>query len=114
MYADEIIVIRPAVRDGSGISGAKREEFKMKTRKVGIIGLGHVGAHVLSALVTQAIADEIVLIDINRAKAECECRDIRDSIVYMPHRVRVTVGDYPDLKDCDIVVNARGDILSLA
>ena len=69
MYADEIIVIRPAVRDGSGISGAKREEFKMKTRKVGIIGLGHVGAHVLSALVPQAIADEIVLIDINRAKA---------------------------------------------
>ena len=114
MYADEITGIRPAVRDGSGISGAKREEFKMKTRKAGIIGLGHVGAHVLSALVTQAIADEIVLIDINRAKAECECRDIRDSIVYMPHRVRVTVGDYPDLKDCDIVVNASGDILSLA
>ena len=27
---------------------------------------------------------------------------------------RVTVGDYPDLKDFDIVVNASGDILSLA
>lgn len=86
----------------------------MKTRKIGIIGLGHVGAHVLSALVTQGIADDIVLIDSNEAKAKCECQDIRDSIPYMPHRVRVSVGDYPDLKDCDIVVNASGNIKQLA
>lgn len=82
----------------------------MKTRKVGIIGVGHVGAHVLSALVTQGVADDIVLIDINPDKSACECQDIKDSIPYMPHRVRVSVGDYPDLKDCDVVVNASGKI----
>ena len=86
----------------------------MKTRKIGIIGVGHVGAHVLSALVTQGIADEIVLIDTNPAKSAGECQDIKDSIPYMPHRVRVSVGDYPDLKDCDLVVNASGKISILA
>lgn len=82
----------------------------MKTRKIGIIGVGHVGAHVLSALVTQGIADEIVLIDANPAKSACECQDIKDSIPYMPHRTRISVGDYPDLEDCDVVVNASGKI----
>ena len=35
----------------------------MKTRKVGIIGLGHVGAHVAYSLAVQGIADELVLMD---------------------------------------------------
>ena len=34
----------------------------MKTRKVGIIGLGHVGAHVAYSLAVQGIADELVLV----------------------------------------------------
>ena len=32
----------------------------MKTRKIGIIGLGHVGAHVAYSLAVQGIADELV------------------------------------------------------
>ncbi len=91
-----------------------QEEKRMKTRKIAIIGVGHVGAHVLSALVTQGIADEIVLIDSNPKKSACECQDIKDSIPYMPHRVRVSVGDYPDLKDCDVIVNASGKITILS
>lgn len=31
----------------------------MKTRKIGIIGLGHVGAHVAYSLAVQGIADEL-------------------------------------------------------
>ena len=34
----------------------------MKTRKIGIIGLGHVGAHVAYSLAVQGIADELVLV----------------------------------------------------
>lgn len=40
----------------------------MKTRKVGIIGLGHVGAHVAYSLAVQGIADELVLVDSNEKK----------------------------------------------
>ena len=44
----------------------------MKLRKVGIIGVGHVGAHVAFSLVTQGIVDELVLVDINKQKAISE------------------------------------------
>lgn len=40
----------------------------MKTRKVGIIGLGHVGAHVAYSLSVQGIADELVLVDSNEKR----------------------------------------------
>lgn len=82
----------------------------MKLRKVGIIGVGHVGAHVLSALVTQGVADEVVLVDKNPDKSACECQDIKDSMMYMPHRVHVSVGDFSDLGDCDIIVNSSGQV----
>ena len=40
----------------------------MKTRKVGVIGLGHVGAHFAYALAVQGIVDELVLVDLNDKK----------------------------------------------
>ena len=82
----------------------------MKTRKVGIIGLGHVGAHVAYSLAVQGIADELVLVDVNEKKANSECQDLRDSVAYLPHRVTVSVGYYEDLGDCDVIVNSIGKI----
>ncbi len=82
----------------------------MKTRKVGIIGLGHVGAHVAYSLALQGIADELVLVDINEKKVTSECQDLRDSVAYFPHRVHVSVGDFADLGDCDVIVNSVGKI----
>ena len=37
-----------------------------KNRVVGVIGLGHVGAHVAYSLAVQGIADELVLVDQNQ------------------------------------------------
>ena len=82
----------------------------MKTRKVGIIGLGHVGAHVAYSLAIQGIADELVLIDMNEQKVKSECQDLRDAAAYQPHRVTINVGDFADLKDCDVAVNCVGKI----
>lgn len=82
----------------------------MKTRKIGIIGVGHVGAHVSYALALGGIADEIVLTDINEKKAESERQDIADSAAYLPHRVRVSTGGFSDLGDCDIIINSVGKI----
>ena len=82
----------------------------MKTRKVGIIGLGHVGAHVAYSLAIQGIADELVLVDHNAQKLASEVQDLRDAVAYMPHRVSVCGGDFPDLKDCDVIVNSVGKI----
>ena len=82
----------------------------MKLRKVGIIGVGHVGAHVAFSLVTQGIVDELVLVDINKQKAISERQDLLDATAYLPHRINIEVGEYEDLGDCDIIVNSVGKI----
>ena len=82
----------------------------MKTRKVGIIGLGHVGAHVAYSLAVQGIADELVLVDMNEQKVASEVQDLRDAAAYLPHRITVNAGDFADLGDCDVIVNSVGKI----
>ncbi|MFR1807798.1 MAG: lactate/malate family dehydrogenase [Pygmaiobacter massiliensis] len=82
----------------------------MKKRIVGIIGVGHVGAHCAYAIAIQGIADEIVLVDANAQKAISESQDLMDSCMYFPHRVDVHPGDFADLKDCDVIVNSTGNI----
>ena len=82
----------------------------MKTRKVGIIGLGHVGAHVAYSLAVQGIADELVLVDRNEQKVASEVQDLRDAAAYLPHRITVNAGDFADLGDCDVIVNSVGKI----
>ncbi len=81
-----------------------------KLRKVGIVGMGHVGAHVAYTLCVRGIADELVLVDKNQQKLASECQDLRDAVVYHPHRVNIVAGDFADLGDCDIIVNCVGKI----
>lgn len=82
----------------------------MKTRKVGILGLGHVGAHVAYSLAIQGIAAELVLVDPKESKLAAEVQDLRDAILYCPHDVKINGGTYADLGDCDAIVNCIGDI----
>lgn len=84
--------------------------MEIRLRKVGIIGVGHVGAHVAFSLVTQGIVDELILVDINKQKAISERQDLLDAATYLPHRINVTAGEYEDLADCDIIVNSVGKI----
>lgn len=86
-------------------------EPNMKTRSVGIVGVGHVGAHCAYSLAVQGIVDELVLVDVKEQKVISECQDLRDSVSYLPHRVEVRGGTYEDLKDCDIVVISVGTIM---
>lgn len=85
-----------------------------KTRKVGILGVGHVGAHCAYSLAIQGIVDELVLVDLREDRVKSECQDLRDAVMYMPHNVTVNVGTYADLGDCDVIVNALGDITLVA
>ena len=85
-----------------------------KKRIVGIIGIGHVGAHVAYSLAVQGIADELILVDKDQKKADCECQDIFDSVSWLPPRVGVRVGDFADLRDCDVIANSTGKISLLA
>jgi L-lactate dehydrogenase len=81
-----------------------------KPRKVGVIGLGHVGAHVAYSIALEGLADEMVLVDLNEKKVASECNDLADSVAYLPHRMHFSVGDFSDLGDCDVIVNCVGKI----
>lgn len=82
----------------------------MKIRKVGIIGLGHVGAHCAYSLIAQGIVDELILVDLRDKKVVSEVQDLHDALMYSPHIVNINQGTYSDLGDCDVIINAVGDI----
>lgn len=75
--------------------------------KVGIIGAGTVARATALALVMRGSATEIVLIDRTRKKAEGLVTDLRYGASFSP-AVRLTAGDYPDLKDAELVLLTAG------
>jgi L-lactate dehydrogenase len=79
---------------------------------VGVLGTGHVGAHVANALALQGIADELYLVDRDEAKLKAEVQDLNDALAFCPHNVKITggVSDYEGLADCDVIVNAAGHV----
>lgn len=78
------------------------------TRKVGIIGAGHVGADVAFSLVTQGLCDVIVLLDENEPKAASQALELRDMASLTASRVQVIANDYSELRDPDVLVIAVG------
>ncbi len=79
-------------------------------RKVGLIGYGHVGATVALDIVQGGFADELVIIDKDRKKAEAEVLDLLDALALLPFYVKIYVGEYDDLATADIVLSTLGHI----
>lgn len=82
----------------------------LNTRKVGIIGAGHVGSHCALSLVLQGVADDIILVDVDEQKAISQALDCMDTVSFLPHRAKIKAGTYEDMKDRDIVVISIGTI----
>jgi L-lactate dehydrogenase len=80
---------------------------RKEARRIAIIGAGSVGATFAYAIMIRGQADEIVLIDINRDKAEGEAMDLRHGLPFV-RPVDVHVGDYADCAGADIVVITAG------
>ena len=76
--------------------------------KITIIGAGSVGATIAYTLSQRSIASEIVLIDINKEKAEGEVMDIEQGTSFR-EPISIVAGDYPDAADSDIVIITSGD-----
>ncbi len=75
--------------------------------KVGIIGSGFVGATSAYALVMRGIGREIVLVDLNQARAQAEADDILHATPFA-HPVNIRAGDYNDLSGCKVVIVTAG------
>lgn len=76
-------------------------------KKVTIVGAGNVGATIAYTLVASSDVNEIVLIDINKAKSDAEALDIKQSSHYLSN-ADIKSGDYEDSKDSDIVIITSG------
>jgi L-lactate dehydrogenase len=73
--------------------------------KIVIIGAGSVGTAFAYSLLIQGLASQIVVIDVNKEKAEGEVMDLNHGIPFA-YPVEIWSGDYADCKDADIVVIA--------
>ncbi len=78
-----------------------------KRRKISILGTGNVGATIAYTLTLQGICSEIVLVDINKEKAEGETLDLNQCAACVPS-VKVRCGEYADVAGSDIVIVTFG------
>ncbi|KAA9300218.1 MULTISPECIES: NAD(P)-binding domain-containing protein [Aerococcus] len=80
-------------------------------QKLGIVGVGFVGAKVLSNVLAANLFSEIVLIDERKEKAAGEALDERHAMgLGSTQHVKVYAGNYSDLADADVIVVAATHI----
>lgn len=77
-------------------------------QKIVLVGTGFVGMSYAYSLINQGIGEELVLIDLNFAKAEGEAMDLNHGLSFSPKRMHVKAGTYQDCKDATLVVIAAG------
>lgn len=77
--------------------------------KVVLIGCGNVGmSYAISLVYGNSFVDELVLIDINKNKAEGEALDLLHASSCSERRINIKAGDYSDCNDADIICIAAG------
>lgn len=75
--------------------------------KVSVIGAGDVGATTAYALVMRGVCREIVLVDLNKERARAEADDILHAVPFT-HPVRISAGDYTDIRGSRVVIITAG------
>ncbi|MTI62150.1 MAG: L-lactate dehydrogenase [Firmicutes bacterium] len=75
--------------------------------KVVIIGAGLVGATAAYAIMNRGLASEIVLVDINKERAEGEAMDLNHGAAFVKP-VKIKHGGYEECRDARIVIISAG------
>ncbi|WP_322494116.1 L-lactate dehydrogenase [Chloroflexus sp.] len=81
--------------------------LRKRTGKVGVVGTGMVGTSFAYALMQRSLANELVLIDIDHARAEGEAMDLNHGLPFV-RPMRIYAGTYADLAGADLIVIAAG------
>ena len=77
--------------------------------KVVIVGCGNVGMpYAYSLVISGSFVDELVLVDLNKNRAEGEAMDLNHALSYAPKKIDIKSGDYSECKDADIVCICAG------
>lgn len=75
--------------------------------KVGLIGTGMVGASFAYSLMQSGLASELVLVDLDEARAEGEAMDLNHGMAFV-RPMRIEAGGYELLANSDVVVICAG------
>ena len=81
---------------------------KADKRKIVLIGTGMVGMSYAYALLNQNLCDELVLIDINKKRAEGEAMDLNHGVAFSGGNMEIYAGEYTDCCIADLVVLTAG------
>ena len=78
-----------------------------QSRKVVLVGTGMVGMSYAYALLNQSACDELLLIDIDAARAEGEAMDLSHGLPYAAS-MDIYAGSYDDIADCALIIITAG------
>jgi len=73
--------------------------------KIVIVGAGFVGTTFAYSLLIRGLASQVVIIDIDKMRAEGEVMDLNHGMPFA-YPAKISAGDYSDCKDADMVVIA--------
>lgn len=79
----------------------------IKGRKVAIVGCGFVGATSAFSLMESGLFSEMVLIDVDRNRAEGEALDISHGLAFA-RPMDIRAGSYSDMADADVAIVTAG------
>lgn len=83
------------------------EKKQINVRKVAVIGCGYVGSASAFSLMQSGLFSEMVLIDVDKNRAEGEAMDIRHGVPFA-RQMKIYTGDYDDIVDAAIIVITAG------
>ena len=82
--------------------------MEKRVNRVVLVGTGSVGSSYAFAMLNQGVAEELVLIDLNKEKSEGDAMDLNHGLPFAPSRTRIWFGSYEDCRHADIVVLCAG------
>ena len=83
------------------------EDTLPKPVRIAVVGAGNVGATFAYSLLVSGLASEIVLIDMNKSRAEGEAMDLNHSVP-LTHPTHIWAGEYADCSGAAVVVITAG------
>ena len=82
--------------------------MKTDKRKIVIVGTGMLGMSYAYCLLNQSVCDELVLIDVDKKRAEGEAMDLNHGLAFAGSSMKIYAGDYESCQDADLVLIAAG------
>ncbi len=83
------------------------KKLTLKNRKAAIIGCGFVGSATAFCLMQSGLFSELVLLDVDKEKAEAEALDISHGIPFAGH-MKIYAGTYDDIPDAAMIIVTAG------